>query len=393
MSRLFRYAAVDAAGAARRGVLAAEDDSDAAAQLRRAALSPVSIRPAVGRGRRRAPLADRAAAMRRLAALIAARAPYDRALRLAGAAGKARPLFDDLALAVGAGRPLSAALADWPEDFPVPLRALVAAGERAGAMARALDAAAAMLEREAAGRRAVAAALAYPAFLLLAALGAVAVFVGFAAPRFQAVLAAAGAEPAPETAALFAAAAFLRDAGPALLAAVAALGLGAALLSATAAGRARLATLALRLPLAGPLLRDRGAEAYAAALGAMLAGGATAQEAARLAAPAFAAPPLAQAAARAGDAMAAGTRLSAALAAEPALPGDLAVFAEIGEETGDLPALMARAAAHFAAEAEARARLLGAVAGPAMTATLGLLIGLAAWAMMAAVIDVYDAAL
>jgi type II secretory pathway component PulF len=91
--------------------------------------------------------------------------------------------------------------------------------------------------------------------------------------------------------------------------------------------------------------------------------------------------------------MASGRRLSDALAAQPGLPPDLAVFAEIGEETGSLAALMDRAAAHYAAEAEARARALGAAAGPAMTAALGLLIGLAAYAMISAVIDVYDAAL
>lgn len=390
----FRYAALDAGGASRRGVIAAPGEAEAAAALRRAGLTPTAIRPASGRpAARRAPLDERAGAMRRLAALIGARAPLDRALRLCGAGRPTQALFDDLALAVGGGRPLSAAMADWPADFDAALRAVVAAGERAGDMARALDAGARMLERRAEGRRAVAAALAYPAFLTLAAALALAVFVGFAAPRFEAVIAATGARPSPESAAFFAVAAFLRLAGPPLLLVAALAGAATLAAAATQAGRDRVASLALRLPLVGALLRERAAERYAAALSAMMAGGAPAPEAAGLAAPALGAATLADAASRAAAAMRAGRTLSQALEGEAALPADLAVFARIGEETGALPALMDRAAAHFAAQADARARRLGALAGPALTATLGVLIGLGAWAMMTAVLDVYDAAL
>ncbi len=394
MSARFRYAAVDAAGAARRGVLAAASEAEAAAALRRAALTPLSISPAAApSGRARATLEERAGALRRLAALVAARAPLERALRLAGAGGRTRALCGDLALAVAGGRALSAAMADWPGDFDAALRAVVAAGERSGDMGRALDAGARMLERRAEGRRAVAAALTYPAFLLVAALAALAVFVGFAAPRFEAVITAAGAAPSPESAAFFAAAAVLRVAGGPILLALAAAGLATALAAGTARGRAALAGLALRLPLVGPLMRQRAAERYAAALGAMLAGGAPAAEAAALAAPALGEGPLPAAAARAAAAMAQGLTLSAALEGEPALPADLAAFARIGEETGALATLMDRAAAHFAAEAEARARRLGALAGPTLTAVIGVLIGLGAYAMMTAVLDVYDAAL
>ena len=66
---------------------------------------------------------------------------------------------------------------------------------------------------------------------------------------------------------------------------------------------------------------------------------------------------------------------------------------EIGEETGALAPLLTRASAHFGQEAEARAKRLSAVAAPAATAVLGLLIGVGAYLMMTAVLDVYDAAL
>ncbi|MFV0476032.1 MAG: type II secretion system F family protein, partial [Pikeienuella sp.] len=84
---------------------------------------------------------------------------------------------------------------------------------------------------------------------------------------------------------------------------------------------------------------------------------------------------------------------SAALAASAVFPETLSAFAEIGEETGALADLMAGAARHFGEEAEARARRLSAVAAPTATAILGLLIGVGAYLMMTAVLDVYDAAL
>ncbi|MEM8755345.1 MAG: type II secretion system F family protein, partial [Pseudomonadota bacterium] len=323
----------------------------------------------------------------------AARAPLDRALRLAGGSESAKRLFEDLALSVAGGRPLSAAMADWPADFTAAERALIAAGEAAGDLPRAADAAAALVERRAAGRRAVASALAYPAFVLIAAILALAVFVGFAQPRFEEVLRAAGAELSPATEGFFAASAILRAWGGPALAALLAIGLAALLASGTAAGRRWTAGAALSLPLVGPLLAQRAFETYAGALGAMLGGGAPLAEAAALAARSFAAPRLTEAGEAAARGVAEGRPFSAALAETRAFPESLVAFAEIGEETGALAPLMDRAAAHFGQEAEARARRLSAVAAPAATAVLGLLIGLGAYLMMTAVLDVYDAAL
>ncbi len=389
---LWRYAAAEASGARRRGVLAAASEAEAAAALARAGLTPISLAPGKAPARPRARLHDRAASLRRLASLVAARAPLDRALRLAGGSESAAPLFDDLALAVSGGRPLSAAMADWPADFDPAEAALIASGEASGDLARAAAAAATLAERRAAGRRALAAALAYPAFVLVASLLALAVFVGFAAPRFEEVLRATGAPLSPATDWFLSGAALLREIGPALLALLGAAALAAILASGTAGGRRAVAGVLLRLPLIGPLARDRAAETYSGALGAMLEGGAPLAEAARLAARTLGPPRLSAAGDAAARAVEEGRPFSAALA-EGGFPPALSAFAGIGEETGALGPLMSAAARHFGEEAEARARRLAAVAAPAATLILGLLIGAGAWLMMTAVLDVYDAAL
>lgn len=393
MSGLYRYAATTAAGGRAKGVVAAASEADAAALLQRAGLTPLSLSPGKRPGRARAALDHRAAALRRLAALAEARAPLDRALRLSGGTESAKGLFADLALSVAGGRPLSAAMADWPGDFSEAECALIAAGEATGALPRATDAAATLVERRAAGRRAVAAALAYPAFVLIAAIAALAVFVGFAQPRFEEVLRAAGATVSPTTEWFFAASSLLRDAGGPILLALCVLGVAALIAAGTPAGRRVVAGAALSIPLVGPLLADRAFETYAGALGAMLGGGAPLPEAADLAARALSAPRLRAAGAAAARAVTEGRAFSAALAETRAFPESLSAFAEIGEETGALAPLMDRAAGHFGQEAEARARRLSAVAAPAATAVLGLLIGAGAYLMMTAVLDVYDAAL
>lgn len=393
MSTLFRYKATDTGGARRSGALSAGSEAEAATLLERAGLTPLSLAPGARPSRPRARLDHRAAAMRRLASLSEARAPLDRALRLAGGGESARELFADLALGVASGQPLSLAMADWPADFSEAETALIAAGETSGDLARATAAAAAMIERKAAGRRAVASALAYPAFVLIAALLALAVFVGFAQPRFEEVLRAAGAELSPATAWFFAMSRFLRAWGGPALALLGLVGVGVLIASGTAAGKRRVAGAALRLPLVGPLIQNRAMEAYAGALGAMLSGGAPLPEAARLAARALGAPRLEAAGAAAAQAVSEGRPFSQSLAATGAFPESLVAFAEIGEETGGLAPLMTSAAKHFADEAEARARRLSAVAAPAATAILGLLIGAGAYLMMTAVLDVYDAAL
>jgi len=141
------------------------------------------------------------------------------------------------------------------------------------------------------------------------------------------------------------------------------------------------------------VLSNRAFETYAGALGAMLSGGAPLPEAAGLAAQSMEAPRLVAAGEYAARAVREGGAFSSALAQSGVFPDSLAAFAEIGEETGGLAALMDRAAVHFGAEAEARARRLAAIAAPAATAILGVLIGAGAYLMMTAVLDVYDAAL
>lgn len=393
-ARAFKYSARDAGGAARRGVISAPDEAAAAEALTRAGLTPLALRPG-GRtgGRARSELDHRAAAMRRLASLLEARAPLDRALRLSGGTDSAGPLFNDLALSVASGRPLSAALADWSGDFSEAEAALFKAGETTGDIAGAAEAAATLLERRSAGRRAVVSALAYPAFIVVAAVLALAVFIGFAQPRFEEVLRATGATVSPTTQWFFAISGVLRDWGGLILSLFGLAAVAALLASTAGEGRRALSSIALRLPLIGPLMRDRAFEAYAAALSAMLTGGAPLPEAARLAAPLLSAPPLARAGQAAAQGVIEGRPFSQSLADQRVFPESLVAFVEIGEETGALAPLLRRAGAHYGQEAEARARRLSAVAAPAATAVLGLLIGLGAYLMMTAVLDVYDAAL
>ncbi|MEM7270634.1 MAG: type II secretion system F family protein, partial [Pseudomonadota bacterium] len=177
------------------------------------------------------------------------------------------------------------------------------------------------------------------------------------------------------------------------LIAAAVLALLALVMSGGENGRRRLNAIASRMPLIGLLIANRAYEAYAGALGAMLSGGAPLPEAARLSARLLSSSDLIESGTQAAQALSAGRDFSAALRETNAFPESLIAFVEIGEETGLLAPLMTRASAHFGQEAEARARRLSAVAAPAATAILGLLIGVGAYLMMTAVLDVYDAAL
>lgn len=390
---VYRYSAKDAAGASRRGVISAPSEAEAAEALSRAGLIPLALKPGGAPRRARAKLDDRAAAMRRLASLLEAKAPLDRALTLAGGSDSAKDLFADLSLSIAAGRPLSAAMADWPGDFSEAEAALFTAGEATGALDRSADAAATLLERRSSGRRAVSSALAYPAFVVVAAILALAVFIGFAQPRFEEVLRATGAEVSPSTDWFFWVSGILREWGGLLLLAILAALTIAFLMSFSASGKRIISDAAMKLPLIGTLLADRAFETFTGALGAMLAGGATLPEAARLSSRLLGSARLEEAGRAAAAGVERGEAYSEALRNAGRFPETLVAFVEIGEETGNLAPLLTRASAHFGQEAEARAKRLSAIAAPAATAVLGLLIGVGAYLMMTAVLDVYDAAL
>jgi general secretion pathway protein F len=155
----------------------------------------------------------------------------------------------------------------------------------------------------------------------------------------------------------------------------------------TPAFRERSDAAVLNLPLVGRLARGYNAARFASTL-AMLAGAGVPI----LKALQAAAETLGNRAMRA-DAMDAlvqvreGAPLASAMAGKKRFPGLLAMFARLGEQTGQLPVMLGRAAAQLSAEVQRRAMALATILEPLLIVVMGVVVMLIVLAVLLPIIQ------
>ena len=379
----FKYEALDANGKSSSGIVEAETAKAARSQLRSLQLVPLGLTPvAVVESTERRSLFSRktfsssslAVWTRQLAGLVAAGLPLERALTaLADEAEeqKQRDLIAHLRSEVNGGSTFARALGSVPREFDEVYRAVVAAGEQSGALGRVLERLADDLEERQSLKGKLIGAMLYPAIVSVIAVIIVTFLVTYVVPQVASVFASSKHALPFLTSMMLSISAFARQWG---LLAAALLIAGGILFTAALRQpgfRLRFDATFLNLPLAGRLARGYNAARFAGTL-AMLAGAGVPI----LKALQAAAETLGNHALRA-DAMEAlvqvreGAPLASALAAHKRFPGLLAMFARLGEQTGQLPVMLERAARQLANEVQRRAFALATLLEPLLIVAMG----------------------
>jgi len=379
----YKYEALDADGKAANGIVEAESMKSARTHLRGLKLVPLELTPvavteASGGQKRFSRKAFTSSGLtvwtRQLAGLVGAGLPLERALTaLADEAEeqRQRDLIAHLRGEVNGGATFARALGSVPREFDDVYRAVVAAGEQSGALGRVLERLADDLEERQALKGKLVGAMLYPLIVSIIAVIIVTFLVTYVVPQVASVF-ANGKHALPFlTTAMLAISAFVRQWG--LLAAailvIAFFLFGAAMKQ--AGFRYRFDSAVLNVPLVGRLARGYNASRFAGTL-AMLAGAGVPI----LKALQAAAETLANHAMRA-DAMEAlvqvreGAPLASALAAHKRFPGLLAMFARLGEQTGQLPVMLERAARQLSSEVQRRAFALATLLEPLLIVAMG----------------------
>ena len=379
----FKYEALDANGKSSSGIVEAETAKAARSQLRSLQLVPLGLTPvAVVESTERRSLFSRktfsssslAVWTRQLAGLVAAGLPLERALTaLADEAEeqKQRDLIAHLRSEVNGGSTFARALGSVPREFDEVYRAVVAAGEQSGALGRVLERLADDLEERQSLKGKLIGAMLYPAIVSVIAVIIVTFLVTYVVPQVASVFASSKHALPFLTSMMLSISAFVRQWG---LLAAALLIAGGILFTAALRQpgfRLRFDATFLNLPLVGRLARGYNAARFAGTL-AMLAGAGVPI----LKALQAAAETLGNHALRA-DAMEAlvqvreGAPLASALAAHKRFPGLLAMFARLGEQTGQLPVMLERAARQLANEVQRRAFALATLLEPLLIVAMG----------------------
>lgn len=331
-----------------------------------------------------------AEATRSLAALLAAGLPLSRAIETTRdvAGGPLGPILDQVLADVRRGATFADALAAHPDVFPALYVGVVRAGERSGRLSSIVDRLAGELERQEELRQRIVSATLYP--LALVALGGVSVVVllFFVVPRFAELLVDAGADLPWMTAALLAASEALRARWPYVLAAsVVTVGAGVGYLG-SEAGKRKLASVALDLPVVGPIRRSLLAGRFARLLGVLLEGGAPLVTALDDTAASLADPVAEAEVGRIRSDVRVGTSLHRTVADSPIFPVELARLVAVGEESGRLAEFLGRAADLFERRSVRAVERLVTLLEPATIVLFGGVVAVVALALLQAVYGV-----
>ena len=397
----FSFEALDDQGLTRKGVLEADTAKAARSQLRAQALVPLTVQ-AVGEGSASGPASSawftrpvfNATALaiwtRQLAGLVSSGLPLERALTaLADEAEHEgqRNLVAGLRAEVNAGSTFARALQQHPRELSDIYCAVISAGEHSGHLAQVLERLADDLEERQALKAKLLGAALYPAIVTVVAILIVLFLVTYVVPQVAGVFAGTKRQLPMLTVAMLAISAFVRSHGL-WMGGLLALGLlGGRWALRMDSVRTRFDAAVLRLPLLGRLARGYNAARFAGTL-AMLAGAGVPI----LKALQAAAETLNNRALRA-DALDAlvmvreGAPLASALAQKKRFPSLLPMFARLGEQTGQLPVMLQRAAQQFSTEVQRRSMQLATLLEPLLIVTMGLVVLLIVLAVLQPIIE------
>jgi general secretion pathway protein F len=401
----YSFEALDAQGETRRGVMEADTAKAVRSQLRAQALVPLQVQPVgsgAGANEAAAGWSDRlfqrnvfnatglAIWTRQLAGLITSGLPLERALTALTDETeneRERHLVAALRAEVNAGSSFGKALARFPREFPEIYTAVIGAGEQSGNLGLVLERLADDLEdRQALQARLLGAAL-YPAIVSVVAIAIVLFLVAYVVPQVANVFAGTKRALPFLTVAMLAISAAVRQWGwVALLLAIGGTIAGRLALR-NPATRERFDAAWLQLPLIGRLSRGYNAARFASTLALLAGAGVPILKALQAAAET-----LRNRAMRA-DALDAlvlvreGAPLASAMAQKKRFPGLLSMFARLGEQTGQLPTMLQRAANQLGAEVQRRAMQLATVLEPLLIVAMGLIVMLIVLAVLLPIIQ------
>lgn len=403
----FRYLALTPAGDVRRGTMEAPDEAAVIEKLQRQGDVPMRAEPsrradflsellstefAWRRGLKRRDVADMT---RELATMLSAGQDLDRALRFiveTAPNARVKAVMGRIRDRVRNGSVLAAALAQEGDSFPRLYIALVRAGEAGGSLSETLDRLAHLLERERRLKASVQSALFYPAFLLIAAVGSIAMLVTHVLPQFVPLFKQGGVEMPAATRLLLDLGTFTSVAGPWLLAAMLVLALAARQMLRNPRLRLVSDRALLRLPIIGHLTREIVAARFSRTLGTLLKNGVPLITALGITREALGNHAAVQAIDRAMASAKGGAGLSQTLAAADIFPQRTTHLLRLGEETAQLASMALKAAEIHEEESRVATERLVSLLVPVITIAMGAAVAAIVGSLFTAMLSLNDLA-
>jgi len=404
---VYSFEALTAEGQTRKGVIEADSARSARGMLRGQAMVPLNVEAVGAEGgqvpgkgailggtdrfkRRVFNATGLGIWTRQLAGLVSSGLPLERALTSLSDEAESEPqrhLVATLRAEVNGGSTFAKALAQHPHEFSAIYGAVIGAGEQSGNLGLVLERLADDLEEQQALKAKLIGAALYPAIVSLVAIVIVLFLVTYVVPQVATVFAGSKRALPLLTVLMIGMSDFVRSYGWLMLIAIVLMAIGARLALANAIFRERFDAAWLTLPILGKLARSYNTARFASTLAMLAAAGVPI-----LKALAAAAETLSNRAMRA-DALDAlvlvreGAPLASALSQKKRFPALLSMFARLGEQTGQLPLMLQRAARQLSAEVARRAMQLATLLEPLLIVAMGVVVMLIVLAVLLPIIQ------
>jgi general secretion pathway protein F len=399
----FRYEAVDAGGATKKGVLNSDSARSARSELRAQGLVPLKVDQiaaqvdASGVAKSRGGLGERLSSTelalftRQLASLLEAGLPLEQAFTALLEQAE-RPYLRDLIASVRSevigGDALSVVLGRHPRDFAEIYRALVASGEQIGQLSRVLSRLADYIERRNALVQKVRLAFTYPAIVTVVAFSIVIFLLTYVVPQIVSVFANTKQKLPFLTIVMLAVSDFVRNYG--IVVAIALVGAWFMWRRAlqNIALKRRWHTWLLTAPLYGKFERSLNTARFASTLAITTGSGVPILRALETSRDTLNNVAMRELVEEASDAVREGVSLARALSAQKHFPPMLVHMIRAGEITGELPAMLDRAAAAQEADLERRTLTIAGLLEPALILAMGVVVLLIVLAVLMPIIEI-----
>ncbi len=400
----YSYEAIDTEGKTRKGVVDADSAKAARGLLRSQSMVPLLVQ-ALGASAgssaqlqtgwlTRTPRVFSPTALtiwtRQLAGLVASGLPLERALTsLSDEAEKTpeRELVATLRAEVNAGAPFAQALSQHPREFSEIYVAVIAAGEQSGELGLVLERLADDLEEQQALKAKLVGAALYPAIVSLVAVVIVLFLVTYVVPQVAHVFAGSKRALPLLTSIMIGISSFLRNHGWIILIALFLGAFCARLALSNELFRQKFDAVWLTLPIIGKLSRSYNTARFASTLAMLAAAGVPILKALQAAAHTLSNQAMRTDALDALVLVREGAPLASALAQKKRFPGLLSMFARLGEQTGQLPVMLQRAARQLGTEVQRRALQLATLLEPLLIVAMGLMVMLIVLAVLMPIIQ------
>ncbi len=297
-------------------------------------------------------------------------------------------IANDMRDGIRRGVPLSDTMAAHGETFDPFHVAIVRAGEAGGTLGQSLDVMAAYVERSDSLRASVRSALIYPAILVCATFVSLLVFLAYVVPQFEALFGASAAEPPAITRGVFAVSIIVREYGMIALGAATVLLLLLRSYGRAAAPTTTLQRLVLGIPVVGDIVRRTEVERIVRSLSALLGSDVPLATALPLAAETARNGIIAGTLGRVADDVKDGDRLADSIERTGEFPALAVELVRVGEESGQLQAMLVKLADVFSRQVETSLNRLVSLIAPALVVVAGIFVGIVVIALHSSILSV-----